>query len=122
VIEIHRYVGYFVVALFTVGWVWGLVAWIAKRDPGERFWVWVTLVQVVSGIQALIGIAVFLSGHRALTLLHYAYGIFPIVALGVAHLVARRDDFSERPWIPFAWVSFICFGLTLRAVMTGLGS
>jgi len=24
--------------------------------------------------------------------------------------------------IPFAWVAFICFGLTLRAVMTGLGT
>jgi hypothetical protein len=23
--------------------------------------------------------------------------------------------------VPFAWVAFICFGLTLRALMTGLG-
>jgi hypothetical protein len=122
VVEVHKYAGYFVVALFVVGWVWGLIAWIAKRDPGVRFWAWLTAVQVVSGIQILIGVVVFLSGHRAVTILHYAYGIFPIVALGVAHLVARRRDFRERPWIPFAWVAFICFGLTLRAVMTGLGS
>ena len=26
-----------------------------------------------------------------------------------------------RPWVPFAWASFISFGLTLRALMTGLG-
>lgn len=121
-VEVHRVAGYFIVALFAVGWVWGLIAWIAKRDPGERFWVWVTTVQIVSGIEASIGIVLFLSGHRALTILHYAYGIFPIAALGVAHVVARRHDFRERPWIPFAWVAFICFGLTLRAVMTGLGS
>lgn len=121
-IEVHKYVGFFVVGLFAVGWVWGLIVWIAKRDPGERFWVWVTAVQIVSGIEALIGIVVFLSGHRALTILHYAYGIFPIVALTTAHVVARRPDFRDRPWIPFAWVAFICFGLTLRAVMTGLGS
>ena len=81
-IEVHKYVGFFVVALFTVGWVWGLIAWIAKRDPGERFWVWVTVVQVVAGLQALIGIVVFLLGNRASTILHYAYGIFPILALG----------------------------------------
>ena len=55
-------------------------------------------------------------------MLHYAYGIFPIVALAVAHVFARRPDFRERPWIPFAWVAFICFGLTLRALMTGLGA
>ena len=82
VIEVHKYVGFFVVALFTVGWVWGLVAWIAKREPGERFWVWVTIAQIVSGIQALIGVVVFVSGYRAESILHYAYGIFPIVALG----------------------------------------
>ena len=121
-IEVHKYVGFFVVALFTVGWVWGLIAWSAKRDPGERFWVWVTVVQVVAGIQAMIGVVVFLLGNRASTILHYAYGIFPILALAIAHVVARRPDFRERPWVPFAWVAFICFGLTLRAVMTGLAA
>jgi heme A synthase len=122
VIEVHKYVGFFVVGLFTIGWVWGLIAWIAKRDPGERFWVWVTVVQIVAGLQALIGIMVFLLGNRAPTILHYAYGIFPILALGIAHVVARRPDLRERPWVPFAWVAFICFGLTLRAVMTGLAA
>jgi heme A synthase len=82
----------------------------------------VTVVQIVAGIQALIGIVVFVLGNRAPTILHYAYGIFPILALGIAHVIARRPDFRERPWVPFAWVAFICFGLTLRAVMTGLAA
>jgi heme A synthase len=122
VVEVHKVVGFLVVACFTVGWVWGLVAWIARRGPGDRFWVWLTVAQVVAGVQALIGVAVYLSGRRAPTLLHYAYGIFPIVAFAIAHLVARRSDFRERPWVVFAWVAFICFGLTLRAVMTGFAA
>jgi len=122
VIEIHKYLGLLVVALFAVGWIWGAGSWIIKRGPGQRFWLWVTVVQILSVIQALIGIVVFLSGYRAATILHYAYGIFPIVALAVGHVVARRPDFRDRPWVPFAWVAFICFGLTLRAVMTGLGT
>jgi len=48
--------------------------------------------------------------------------VFPIVAFAVAHLVARRPDFRERPWVVFGWVAFICFGLTLRAVMTGFAA
>ena len=68
---------------------------------------------------AILGLG---DGRRAESILHYAYGIFPIVALGAAHVFARRPDFRERPWIPFAWVAFICFGLTLRAVMTGLST
>ena len=120
-IEVHKYVGFFVVALFTVGWVWGLIAWIAKRDPGERFWVWVTVVQVVSGIQALIGLVVFLLGNRASTTCTMPTGSSRSSRWG-SHVVARRPDFRERPWVPFAWVAFICFGLTLRAVMTGLAA
>ena len=120
--EVHKAVGFFVVGVFTVGWVWGLIGWIGKRGPGERFWVWVTVAQIVAGVQALIGVTLFVLGYRAPTILHYAYGIFPILALIGAHLVARRPDFRDRAWVPFAWVAFICFGLTLRAVMTGLGA
>ena len=119
--EIHKDVGFFIVGVFTVGWVWGLVAWIGKRGPGEGFWIWVTVAQIVVGVQAVIGVTLFALGHRAPTLLHYAYGIFPILALIGAHLFARRPDFRDRAWVPFAWVAFICFGLALRAVMTGLG-
>jgi hypothetical protein len=121
VVEVHKYVGFFVVAVFAVGWLWGLGAWITKRGPGERFWTWLMVAQVVSGLEAAIGVVVFLMGKRAPTILHYAYGIFPIVALVIAHIVARRPDFRDRPWVPFAWVAFVCFGLTLRALMTGLG-
>jgi len=120
VVQVHKLAGYLVVAVFAVGWIWGLPAWVTRRGPGERFWTWVTVAQVLSGIQAIGGVVVFVSGYRAPTLLHYAYGVFPILALVGAHLVARRPDFRERPWIPFAWVAFICFGLTLRALMTGL--
>ncbi len=119
-VQVHKLAGYLVVAVFAVGWIWGLPAWVTRRGPGERFWTWVTVAQVLSGIQAIGGVVVFVSGYRAPTLLHYAYGVFPILALVGAHLVARRPDFRERPWIPFAWVAFICFGLTLRALMTGL--
>ena len=99
-VEVHGYVGFFVVALFAVGWIWGLFAWITKRDPGERFWVWVTVAQIVSGVQALIGIVVFVSGYRAETMLHYAYGIFPIVALAVAHVFARRPGLPRTAMDP----------------------
>lgn len=118
-VQVHKLAGFVVVAVFAVGWIWGLAAWATRRGPGERFWTWVTVAQVLSGLQAIGGIVMLVSGYRALTLLHYAYGIFPITALVGAHLVARRPDFRERPWVPFAWVAFICFGLTLRAVMTG---
>ena len=128
--DLHLVVGYAVVVLFAIGWIWGLVAWIAKHDAGRWFWVWLAMVQVVVGAQAIVGAILYLSGHRSDHWLHYAYGIFPAGVLVVAHIVARetrrmkpspRTGRVMAPWVPFAWASFVCFGLTLRGLMTGLG-
>jgi hypothetical protein len=134
--QVHEVVGFAVVAIFTVGWVWGLGAWIAKRDPGEWFWRWLSVAQVTAGLQAVLGIALLLMGRRIAggsalqNSLHYVYGLLPLLLFVVAHVIARAGNASMlgfdpgrriAPWVPFAWASFICFGLTLRALMTGLG-
>jgi hypothetical protein len=129
VIEVHKFVGFAVVAIFSVGWIWGAAAWIRKLTPGERFWSWLALTQIVAGVQASIGIILLILGHRPSTWLHYVYGFGPILVLVGAHQVAREQLASHTngtpplpPWVPFAVASFICFGLALRALMTGLGA
>lgn len=132
--EIHEVVGFVVVGLLALGWLWGLGAWIARRGPGERYWTWLTAVQIAIGLQAILGIALYLSGRRVVAVgalggvLHYVYGLLPILLFVFAHVVAREGnarlvgiDRPVRPWVPFAWAAFICFGLTGRALMTGLG-
>ena len=133
---LHEYVGFAVVGVFALGWIWGLGAWVTKRGPGERYWTWLTVAQVVAGIQATLGIVLLLFGRRMVTVgalggvLHYVYGLLPILLFAFAHIVARAGNAAIlgfdrrkeiRPWVPFAWASFICFGLTSRALMTGLG-
>jgi hypothetical protein len=117
--ELHKWIGFAVVAMFAVLFLWGIGAKLFKRGPGDWFWRWLVLVQVIVGVQTIVGIVLFVTGHRADTLLHYAYGFFPIAVLVVAHVLARGME--REPWIPFAWAGFFCFGLTLRALMTGLG-
>jgi hypothetical protein len=124
--EVHEVVGFAVVAVFTVGWVWGLVALIAKRDPGQRFWTWVTVAQVIAGVQAVLGVILLLLGYPPDTWLHYVYGFGPLLVFLIAHQMARdvRDQGGGRlsqPWVVFAAAEFICFGLAGRALMTGLG-
>jgi hypothetical protein len=131
---LHRVVGFAVVAVFALGWIWGLWARIARRDPGESYWTWLAVAQVTAGIQALLGTILLLSGHRVEAddvfggALHYVYGYLPLLLFVFAHVVARAGDARAvgidrpiRPWVPFAWAAFISFGLTLRALMTGLG-
>jgi hypothetical protein len=131
---LHRVVGFAVVAIFALGWIWGLGARILRRDPGDAFWVWLSVAQVVAGLQSVLGTILLLVGRRVDAegalggLLHYVYGYLPLLLFVVGHVVARAGsaraigiDRPVRPWVPFAWVSFISFGLTLRALMTGLG-
>ena len=135
-VKVHEVAGYVVVGLFAVGWIWGLGAKLAKRGPGGRYWLWLTALQVSLGVQVLVGVLLYATGHRVQTggalsrVLHYVYGGLPILLLVFAHLVAREGNASMmgfdarkkiEPWVPFAWASFICFGLTLRALTTGLG-
>ena len=125
--EVHKYVGFLVEAVFTVGWVWGLVALIRRREPGQGFWAWLVVAQVIAGIQAAIGLILLLLGYRPDTWLHYVYGFGPIVVFLIAHQMAREVRAGEpggrlsQPWVVFAAAAFICFGLAGRALMTGLG-
>ena len=119
--ELHRVIGFLVVGIFTVGWLFGLVLWVSKRQAGEWFWRWLVAAQVVAIAQALIGVVLLLFGERPSDWLHLVYGFGPLVILAIAHALARDEVLRSRPWVPFAFASFICFGLSLRALMTGLG-
>jgi hypothetical protein len=141
--EIHGAIGIVVVGVFALGWLWGLGAAIFRRGrgPGDLYWRWLTVAQVVAGLEAILGIALLLIGRRVSVageglgnVLHYVYGLLPILLFVIAHVIARSGDLSMlgmrrsdgepvpiSPWVPFAWASFISFGLTLRALMTGLG-
>ena len=91
--EIHKYIGFVVVAVFAVGWIWGLGTWILRRpDPGGGFWTWLTVAQLVAGLQALIGIILLLLGYRPGVWLHYVYGFGPLLILAAAHWMAREGQ------------------------------
>lgn len=119
--ELHRILGFLVVAVFAVGWLFGLVLWIARREAGDWFWRWLVAAQVVAIVQAVVGITLLAIGRRVSDGLHIVYGLGPIVIFAIGHLLAREEAFRTKPWAPFALASFISFGLTLRALMTGLG-
>jgi hypothetical protein len=131
---LHRVVGFAVVAVFALGWIWGLGAKLARRTPGDRYWTWLSVAQVLAAAQAVLGTILLLAGRRLEAegvlggTLHYVYGYLPLLLFVFAHVVARAGDARMigidrpvQPWVPFAWVSFVSFGLTLRALMTGLG-
>ena len=117
---VHAAIGWAIVIAFGLIWLWGMGVLIVRRGPNPWFWRLLAFVQGTVLIQGVAGVILLLMGRR-ISSLHYVYGvIFPVLVLMVAHVVAR-EQFSHRPWLPFAFASFFCLGLTMRALMTGLG-
>lgn len=125
--DIHLYVGYSIPSGFLLLALWALVAFVRNRNPGSGFWNLLAALQVIIGIQFVVGAVLFATGARAaptesLGFLHYFYGaFFPAGVLVYTHLKARSERWRQIPWAAFGIASFVNFGLTARALMTGLG-
>ena len=116
----HAVIGFSIVGGFALLWLWGLATWMIRRGPGRPYWWLLAFLQVTLLVQLVAGI-VLLARGGSLGVLHYLYGVgFPVLVLVAAHWLAR-EAFQERPWAPFAVAGFFAFGLTLRALATGLG-
>ena len=117
---VHAFVGFAIVGGFALLTLWGLATWVTRRGPGKAFWWLLGTLQAALILQLLVGLVLLAMGGTS-GMLHYLYGVaFPVLILVGAHWLAR-DAFADRPWAPFAVGSFFIFGLTLRALMTGLG-
>lgn len=124
VATIHRLVAYSIPTGFAILMLWAAYSLIRSKDPHPAFWSLLGILQVVVGIQFLFGGALFLSGRRppsnGPTWLHYVYGaLFPAAVLTFAHVWARKVKVA--PWLIFGVAALVCFGLTFRALQTGLG-
>jgi len=120
--KVHAAIGFVIVAGWFVQFGFGLAAWIVRREPGRLFWRLLAVLQVLLLIQLIAGLVVLGTGKRADSWLHYLYGVvFPAIVLVVAHVLGRGMANEEDTWKVFAVASFIIFGLTLRALTTGLG-
>jgi heme A synthase len=126
VTEIHHYFAFVIPTGWLVIAAWAAATLVRNRPPAPLFWSLLAVMQVALGIQALIGIILFLMGYRpnsnGPSWLHYVYGlIFPVVVLTFAHRYAQRDRFKDIPWLVFGVAAFLIGFATIRAIQTGLG-
>jgi hypothetical protein len=116
----HEITGFVIVAGWALLFLFGIGLFIAKRDANRLYWGLLTVLQVLLGLQLLAGLVLLVTGGRQ-PLLHYLYGsVFPALVLGVCHLLTR--GLEKPPYHLFFTIgAFFVFGLTARALMTGLG-
>jgi hypothetical protein len=120
--KVHAVIGFAIVAGWFAMFLWGLIAFIIKREPNPWFWRLLAILQTLLVAQLALGLFLLALGNRAEGFLHYLYGVvFPAIVLVVAHVVGRGMEDEGDAWKVFAVAAFFIFGLTLRALTTGLG-
>jgi hypothetical protein len=124
--DLHRVIAFAIPTGFLLLALWAVVALVRNRNPGDYFWQLLAALQVVTGLQIIVGGILFVAGGRPIAdgpqWLHYVYGgLFPAAVLVVAHRVALTERWRQIPWAVFGVAALVCFGLTFRALQTGLG-
>ena len=80
--------------------------------------VFVRLCAATAAVEALIGIALVIGGHRPTETIHYFYGAATVIPIPAADLLARRlKPEAEMMYLLAGVVATALFGL--RAVTTG---
>lgn len=121
---LHLYVGWSIVVAFALLTVYGTAARLLRRGSlGRPFWGVLYYSETVLVIQIVLGVALLVLGRRVGGggfHLHYVYGsVFPLIVLVAGRLYALRREVYD--YVPITIGAFVSFGLTVRALTTGLG-
>ena len=119
---VHNYIGFVIVGGWGLFFLSGGVLFVIKRQPNQWFWRLLAVLQSILIVQLAVGLSLLGLGHRLPSALHFLYGsVFPAIVLVIAHVMARGLEEKSDAWKVFAVAGFFLFGLTLRALTTGLG-
>lgn len=127
---VHYIVGTLVLLGFTIALVIALVANFRKAERlGDFFWTLMTTAEGLFGVQVLLGILLYMLGHRPLGgAMHIVYGLLVFLAVGADHMLrpggrlrARLEGQGEtfREPYTYSFIVFLLFALAGRAWMTG---
>jgi hypothetical protein len=121
---VHVIIAFTISAGFALLVLLSIYAYVRNKEAPSWYWTLLGILQGVLGLQLLVGVTLYLMGHRpdsnGPSWLHYVYGAgFPLFVLVIAHSQARKRPGIEM--LIFGIAAFLCTFSTLRALQTGFG-
>ena len=115
--SVHGRFGVAVIIVAAVGVALVLLARVRPANiPAVR--VFIRLCAAAAAVEALIGIALVIAGHRPTEAIHFFYGAATVIPIPAAELLARRvRPEAEVVYLLAGVAATALFGL--RAVTTG---
>lgn len=116
--DLHCRVGLAVVFFsFALG-VWGVLAFLRGLGVSGGYFGALVIGEILILAQALVGVALLLTGRFPLDGLHLLYGIVIPLAWAAVYVYTRGAQ-THREMIIYAVMSFFVMGLAIRGIMTG---
>jgi len=103
------------ITLIVAGW--GLLTYLRKQPITGGYRSTLVMTELVFVLQALVGIALVLTGTRLRDGLHVLYGVVLVLALPIAASYTAGRERRREPLV-FGLVGVFMLGLTIRALMT----
>jgi glucose uptake protein GlcU len=113
-LAVHHVNAVLVIAACAAAGIFALVA--RRRGAGKGVAHAISLAQTLVVAQVLFGLILLAQHHRAHDHLHYAYGIFALLAVGAPFLYAPDDPRARLLWFGIALL--LAAALAVRAYST----
>lgn len=126
--EFHWLLGLYVMGGYFLLALWAAAVHFRRTALGRGFWPVLSALQVLALVQVAASVALYGAGHRAVTGLHYLYGILAAASLvvqrgympgGFLRPGGGREGRWAREAYVFLLVTLVTALLYLRAFLTG---
>lgn len=102
---------------FALG-VWGVFAFLRGMGVSGSYIGALIVGEILIIAEALVGLALVVTGHFPLDGLHLLYGVVTPLAWAAVYVYTRGAQ-TKREMIIYALMSFFVVGLGIRGIMTG---
>jgi hypothetical protein len=99
--------------------LWGMVAYVRRQPLGPNYWGALVIGEVVSVLQATLGVIQLLGGGSPARWIHFLYGSLAVVIWPATFGYLRGQRESRTESLTFGLVSLFLFGIAFRALTTG---
>jgi hypothetical protein len=98
--------------------LWGLFLYVRGSNPSGGYLGALAINEGVAVLQAAIGLALVILGHRPPDVLHYLYGVVSVVTLPSAYFYSSGGT-ERKDSLIFGLAALFLAAISIRASMTG---
>lgn len=117
-ITLHDRFATAVILYMIIAAVWGVVSFVRRSGVGGSYRGTLLIGEGMLVFEAILGMALFVTGHRPAESLHFLYGALAPVILPLSLSVARTRPTRQRPLV-YGIAALLIVGLVIRAIVTG---